>query len=91
MALKFTLFTQDPSRGPSPRPSIDPGPRINTATDWPFPFPAPGRPKPVRPDAVPPPTAHRWPYRPLDPDVVPNRGVPAPVPLAEFKRTVAAW
>ncbi|HXJ33394.1 MAG TPA: SCP2 sterol-binding domain-containing protein [Candidatus Eisenbacteria bacterium] len=64
---------------------------FTTASDWGFPFPAPGRPRPIEPGGVPPPTAWRWPYRALDPSPVPNRGVPAPVPLADFKREMATW
>jgi ferredoxin len=62
-----------------------------SATDWPFPFPAPGRHAPPAPDSVPPATAWRWPFRPLDASDIPNRGVPAPVALDEFKRACAAW
>jgi ferredoxin/putative sterol carrier protein len=79
MAVKLTPFTDEAEQ------------RTHAATDWPFPFPAPGRPRPARADGVAPGTAHRWPYRPLPPSSVPNRGVTAPIPLAEFKRTVATW
>jgi len=65
--------------------------RPNAATDWPFPFPPPGRARPTPPGAVPPGIAYRWPFRPVDTPPLPSRGVPAPVGLAEFKRQVAEW
>ncbi len=60
-------------------------------TDWPFPFPAPGKARPVRPDGLPPPTSWRWPYREVDGAPVQSRGVPAPIDLAAFKREVGTW
>jgi epoxyqueuosine reductase QueG len=65
--------------------------RPGAATDWPFPFPPPGKPRTAAADAVPPTTAYRWPYRTLPESELPSRGVPAPVDLATFKRAVAAW
>ena len=65
--------------------------RPPSASDWPFPFPAPGRPRPTAPDAVPPGIAHRWPFRRIDSPPLPNRGVPAPIPLEEFKAEVREW
>ncbi len=65
--------------------------RPRAAADWPFPFPPPGKPRTSAPDAVPPGTAYRWPYRAIDDPPLPSRGVPAPVTLAEFKREVATW
>jgi ferredoxin len=61
------------------------------ATDWPFPFPPPGKPHAAAPDAVPPTTAYRWPYRTLPESELPSRGLPSPVDRATFKRAVAAW
>ena len=59
----------------------------NAHTDWPFPFPAPGRPKPG--NGVPPPrSAYRWPYRPSEDEPLPGRGVTSSVSLREFKRGV---
>ncbi len=66
-------------------------PHRASATDWPFPFPAPGKVRPTPPDVVPPGTAYCWPFHAVDGMPVPNRGVPASVPLAEFKRACAAW
>jgi ferredoxin len=40
---------------------------------------------------VPPATSWRWPFRPLEPSVIPGRAVPAPVPLGDFKRQVGQW
>jgi epoxyqueuosine reductase QueG len=68
-----------------------PRPAPHAAPDWPFPFPAPGKARPHAVGAVPPPTAWRWPFRDVDGVPVPNRGVPAPVSVDEFKRTVAGW
>src|SRR3989441_7694493 len=65
--------------------------RPNAATDWPFPFPPPGRARATPPGAVPPGIAYRWPFRPVDALPLPSRGVPAPIGLAEFKRQVAEW
>jgi epoxyqueuosine reductase QueG/putative sterol carrier protein len=63
----------------------------SAATDWPFPFPAPGRPKALAGDAVAPPTAWRWPFHPVEGTPLPSRGVRAPVALDEFKRHLAEW
>jgi len=71
-------------------PSPDARPR-RAATDRPFPFPAPGRAKPVPAGGVPPGTAWVWPYRDVEPSGIPSRGVRAPVPLAEFKRRCLEW
>src|SRR5437763_13191442 len=65
--------------------------RPNAATDWPFPFPPPGRARPTPPGGVPPGIAYRWPFRPVDTPPLPRRAVPAPVGLAEFKLQVAEW
>jgi epoxyqueuosine reductase QueG len=65
--------------------------RPNAATDWPFPFPPPGkaaRPDPAEVSIL---SAHRWPYRALADDPIVPRGVRSPVGLAELKRVVAAW
>jgi ferredoxin len=78
MARKCTPFTPDSGR-------------VNAAADWAFPFPAPGKPRPEGPTTVPPATAYRWPFRPLDPSAIPPRAVPAPLPLAAFAREVASW
>src|SRR5262249_8025318 len=61
------------------------------ATDWPFPFPPPGRPPRADPHALPPGIAHRRPFRRIDPARLPNRGVAAPLSLAEFKARVSEW
>src|SRR5262249_47218795 len=66
-------------------------PAVHAATDWPFPFPPPGRPQPAAPHAVPPPLARRWPLPDLEPAGVPSRGVPAPVGLDEFKARCREW
>ena len=60
-------------------------------TDWPFPFPAPGKSRPTPAGGVPPSTAWRWPYRDPGGMPVPNRGVHAPVALDEFKRRCLEW
>src|SRR5262249_9309471 len=65
--------------------------RPPTAADWPFPFPAPGRRRSLRPDTVPPATAHLWPFRHADPNPLPPRGVAAPVSLEDFKARVREW
>ncbi|MCI0344904.1 MAG: hypothetical protein L0221_05585, partial [Chloroflexi bacterium] len=65
--------------------------RPPAATDWPFPFPAPGKPRAPKPDGVPPGTAHRWPFRRLDSTPLPNRGVPAPIGLDELKTRILEW
>src|SRR5215467_2689125 len=65
--------------------------RPPSAADWAFPFPAPGRPRRADADAVPPGTAHRWPFRRIDSAPVPNRRVAAPLSLAEFKARVGEW
>src|SRR5262249_33799588 len=65
--------------------------RPPTATDWPFPFPAPGRPRRVGPDSVAPGIAHRWPFRRIESAPLPNRGVSAPIPLEDFKARVLEW
>jgi len=62
-----------------------------TASDWPFPFPAPGRPRATGPETVPPATAYRWPFHDLDPSSFPARGVPAPLSLDDFKARVREW
>src|SRR5215470_9999318 len=82
MAMKLTPFTRETGGN---------GHRPNAAADWPFPFPAPGKRRREPDDAVPPATAHRWPYRPLDPVQTAARAVPAPIPLADFAREVASW
>src|SRR5262249_49765647 len=61
------------------------------AADWPFPFPAPGRRRPLRPDTVPAATEHLWPFRHVDPNPLPARGVPSPVALEDFKARVSEW
>jgi hypothetical protein len=63
----------------------------NAAADWPFPFPAPGKPRAAAAPDVPILPAHRWPYRPLADDPIVPRGVRSPVSLAELKRVVAEW
>src|SRR2546427_7403353 len=63
----------------------------SSATQWPFPFPQPGRTRHPAPGAVPPASAYRWPFRPLEPSAIPSRGMPAPVGLAEFKLRAAEW
>src|SRR4030095_12437668 len=69
-----------------------PVPRLPpSAIDWPFPFPAPGKPRAPRTEAVAPGTAYRWPFRRLDTSPLPNRGVAAPIPLEDFKARVADW
>jgi epoxyqueuosine reductase QueG/putative sterol carrier protein len=67
-------------------------PERNAHTDWSFPFTAPGRPNKGGASAIPPRSAFRWPYRPLDPEEValPARGVRSPISLEEFKQQVAA-
>jgi len=65
--------------------------RPPTASDWPFPFPVPGRPRAARPDAVPPATAYRWPFHDLDPSAFPARAVPASLSLDDFKARVREW
>jgi ferredoxin/putative sterol carrier protein len=65
--------------------------RPNAATDWPFPFPAPGKPRPMPPDGVPPGIVYRWPFHEMPEAVIPNRGVPSPVGLADFVRQVSTW
>jgi epoxyqueuosine reductase QueG/putative sterol carrier protein len=65
--------------------------RPPSAADWPFPFPAPGRPRRADPDAVQPGIAHRWPFRRIDSPPLPNRGVAAPLSLEEFKARVGEW
>ena len=63
----------------------------NAATDWPFPFPAPGRRRAGAEPEVPVLPAYRWPYRPLADEPIPPRGVRAPVSLEELKRVIAGW
>jgi epoxyqueuosine reductase QueG/putative sterol carrier protein len=65
--------------------------RPNAAADWPFPFPAPGKQRAPRPDAVPPATAYRWPFRPVDADTFPSRAVAAPISLEDFKQRCREW
>src|SRR5262249_55206029 len=65
--------------------------RPPTAADWPFPFPAPGRRRPLRPHTVPAAPEHLWPFRHLDPSPLPARGVPSPVALEDFKARVREW
>ena len=61
----------------------------NAATDWRFPFPAPGRQRVgAEPEVLVLP-AYRWPYRPLADDPITPRGVRSPVGLAELKRVIA--
>lgn len=85
---------------PSPLPGEEsgsaplPGRRIEgpgSHADWPFPFEAPGRPRRVEEGRLRPRTEWRWPFRPIDAAVLPSRGVPSPVSLAEFKQAVSAW
>lgn len=71
-----------------------PSRRIQAATthaDWKFPFAEPGRERREDRQRVPPRTAYRWPFRPIDAATLPSRGVASPVSLAEFKRAVSAW
>ena len=75
-------------------PEAPPSRRISSPTthaEWPFPFAAPGKPRRDADDRIPPRTAWAWPFRPVDGDVLPSRGVPSPVPLDEFKSVVATW
>jgi epoxyqueuosine reductase QueG len=65
--------------------------RPPSATDWPFPFSAPGRPGRADPEAVPPGIAHRWPFRRIDSAPLPNRGVAAALSLDEFEARVGEW
>ena len=65
--------------------------RPPTASDWPFPFPAPGRPRAARADSVPPATAYRWPFHDLDPSAFPARAVAAPLSLDDFKARLREW
>jgi epoxyqueuosine reductase QueG/putative sterol carrier protein len=85
MATKLTAFTTENGC----RTSSDA--RVNAAADWPFPFPAPGKHRREPPGAVPPATAYRWPFRPLDGSAAPSRAVAAPIALADFTREVAGW
>jgi epoxyqueuosine reductase QueG/putative sterol carrier protein len=62
-----------------------------THAEWGFPFPQPGRARRDEPGRLPPRTAYRWPFRPIDAAVLPSRGVASPVSLADFKRAVGAW
>jgi ferredoxin len=73
--------------GPPAAPAMRPA----SATDWPFPFPQPGKARPTPAGGVPPAAAWRWPFRDVDGGPLPNRGVPAPVSLEEFKREAARW
>lgn len=66
-------------------------PRSSLATDWPFPFPPPGKPRAVGNGDIPPGTAYRWPFRGGEENLLPNRGVRAPITRADFKREVATW
>jgi Fe-S-cluster-containing hydrogenase component 2 len=62
-----------------------------SSADWPFPFPAPGRPKQR---SVPPRTAYRYPYsdmRDVDATPVAARHVRSPLPAGEFKARLAAF
>jgi len=80
------------SKEPTPDQGDDHrAPRGTSATDWPFPFPPPGKPRPVAAGGVAPGTAHRWPFRPLEGETLPSRGVASSITLAEFKREVATW
>ena len=63
----------------------------STHADWLFPFPAPGKPRREGADRLPARTAHRWPYRPVDPGGIEARGVASPLPLPDFKRAVLGW
>ena len=63
----------------------------STHTDWNFPFASPGRARREEDGRIPPRTAYRWPFRPIDAAVLPSRGMASPVPLAEFKRAVSGW
>ncbi|HXC51985.1 MAG TPA: SCP2 sterol-binding domain-containing protein [Candidatus Limnocylindrales bacterium] len=62
-----------------------------THAEWKFPFPAPGRPRRDDDARIAPRTAYAWPFRPIDAERLPGRGVKSPVPLAEFKNAVATW
>ncbi|MBI3767123.1 MAG: hypothetical protein HY271_01375 [Deltaproteobacteria bacterium] len=66
-------------------------PRRHSATDWPFPFPPPGKPQPVADGGIRPGTAYRWPFREPEDRADPSRGVTSPITLAAFKREVGAW
>ena len=59
-------------------------------TDWAFPFPPPGkqRARAGGDGAVPARTAYRWPFRPLETETLPVRGVPSPIGCEAFKRAV---
>ena len=62
-----------------------------SSNDWPFPFPAPGRPKRR---ALPSRTESRWPFagmEAIDDHPVAPRFVRAPIPADEFKQRVAAF
>jgi epoxyqueuosine reductase QueG len=73
------------------RRDVGPEPPPNAATDWPFPFPQPGKARPVADGELPPATAWRWPFHAVDGVPIPSRGIPAPVALDDFKRHVAEW
>jgi len=77
-----------PARGEVPPRRIT---EPTTHTDWKFPFAPPGRPRREEEGRIPPRTAYRWPFRPVDAAALPCRGVASPVTLAEFKRAVAGW
>ena len=83
-----------PGAGANPGSSDLPERRIDRPTshaEWKFPFPAPGKPRKDDDDRIPPRTAYAWPFRPMDAEVLPSRGVRSPVSLEEFKKTVGAW
>ena len=65
--------------------------RRASSNDWPFPFPAPGRPKRR---SLPSRTESRWPFagmETIDDHPVPPRFVRAAIPADEFKQRVGAF
>lgn len=96
------METPHPDRAPSslyergrgaPAPGV-PRRRITgpgSHADWAFPFAAPGKPSRDEEGRLPARTAYAWPFRQIDAAALPSRGVASPVPLAEFKATVAGW
>ncbi|HEY2775577.1 MAG TPA: SCP2 sterol-binding domain-containing protein [Candidatus Binatia bacterium] len=83
------IFEPDAGGAPATPPRRRNGPGAHT--DWAFPFPAPGKPRREDPDRIAPRTAWLWPYRQIDSEVLPSRGVRSPVSLEEFKQAVGAW
>src|SRR5713101_6081437 len=63
-------------------------PRHAAHSSWKFPFSAPGRPGRTNLGVPGRLTEYRWPFRRLEHQTIPNRGVESPIELEEFKQTL---